>query len=567
MKKTLQSAVFSLLSAIAFHAESEVDKKNLENTSVNYKNSLMESVVCEGENSIDNIKKIISLQKNNNNPYDYVSGDNKFKKIDDFLNKIVSLYESNYLNSELYDRVILGWNYCGIYNVDNSGIYFNSSDKNQYIIPASMSTGFKNFGFSSDDSYIIVPSILANISIGPTAYQDFFHKIFNKQCFPHPDTGRTIKEGAGNSLLPVSFKPYLFSIEEAKSFSGFSCDSDNKKVVIPPDHGALIKSKIISIDRLNINKKIENLKINNKKNKKTLLIKKTKQNKKIISKPSLTIKKNRVKVFFKKMNKSINSPELVDNSSNKYNKIKSGDVFDLAYDLSFVNPESEFITDYVNLNNKQNGVFEINKVNKVNKNIKYKKYLSGSAFLIKPLNENKEPSIGTSINLKLTSNFNVYTSLKLYPEYKDIFAYSWGMKYRKSNNQWAFQVNNWGPLEPGDGFDFENSVYSVGYRINSKYLKSKKLASTLSINNAHSSNYPWLSSSLQWYASKNIYIRTSASLRLGGSGDVSWSLSFGYVDWRPNKFRYEYHNYGSEFYSKNGFVNDGLFQISYGWVW
>jgi hypothetical protein len=84
VKKTLQSAVFSLLSAIAFHAESEVDKSNLENTSVNYKNSLMESVVCEGANSIDNIKKIISLQKINNNPYDYVSGDNKFKKIDDF---------------------------------------------------------------------------------------------------------------------------------------------------------------------------------------------------------------------------------------------------------------------------------------------------------------------------------------------------------------------------------------------------------------------------------------------------------------------------------------------------
>jgi len=561
VKKTLQSAVFSLLSAIAFHAESEVDKRNLENTSVNYMNSLMESVVCEGANSIDNIKKIISLQKINNNPYDYVSGDNKFKKIDDFLNKIVSLYESNYLNSELYDRVILGWNYCGIYNVDNSGIYFNSSDKNQYIIPASMSTGFKNFGFSSDDSYIIVPSILANISIGPTAYQDFFHKIFNQQCFPHPDTGRTIKEGAGNSLLPISFKPYLFSSEEAKSLSGFSCDSGNKKVVISPGHGALIKSKIISIDGLSINKKIENIKINNQKNKKT------KQNKKIITKPSVTIKKNRVKVFFKKMNNSIHSPELFYNSSNKdniKNKIPPGEGFDLEYYLSFVNPESEFIPGYVKLNNKKNGSFE---KNKINKNIKYKKYLSGSAFLIKPINENKEPSIGTSINLKLTSNVDVYTSLKLYPEYKDIFAYSWGIKYRESNNQWAFQVNNWGPLKPGDGFDFQNAVSSVGYRINSKYLKSKKLASTLSINNAHSSNYPWLSSSLQWYASKNIYIRTRASRRLGGSGDVSWSLSFGYVDWRPNKFRYEYHNYGSEFHSKNGFVNDGLFQISYGWVW
>jgi hypothetical protein len=61
VKKILQSAVFSLLSVIPFHAESEVDNESI---SVNYKNTLMESVVCEGENYIDNIKNIISLQKN-----------------------------------------------------------------------------------------------------------------------------------------------------------------------------------------------------------------------------------------------------------------------------------------------------------------------------------------------------------------------------------------------------------------------------------------------------------------------------------------------------------------------
>jgi len=208
------------------------------------------------------------------------------------------------------------------------------------------------------------------------------------------------------------------------------------------------------------------------------------------------------------------------------------------------------------------------KKRKARKSSKKRHYLSGALSLTRPLNPDRSTTIGSSLNLKLTKNWTVNTSGQFAIEDDYLFGYSWGLGYRNRKfHNWALQLNNWGPLRSGDGLLLDDAIASVSYKVPSEILKKNKLASSLSLNKRISSDIPSASASLHWSLTKYIYIRTGVSRPLDSDAEFSWSLSFGHTDWRPNKFRYEYHNFGPEFHTEDGFVDNGILQISYGWVW
>lgn len=144
------------------------------------------------------------------------------------------------------------------------------------------------------------------------------------------------------------------------------------------------------------------------------------------------------------------------------------------------------------------------------------------------------------------------------------FRYSWGLGYDDwHEGTWTAQLNNYESLEPGDGFDVESAIASVGYKLKKKFLKDKKLKSTITLSRQVQDGELKLSSSLQWAPKKYWFLKGILVVPLEGS-DPHWNYLFGYDDWHPKSFGFEYSNYESNPLSKSNFKK-GRLALTYKW--
>ncbi len=148
----------------------------------------------------------------------------------------------------------------------------------------------------------------------------------------------------------------------------------------------------------------------------------------------------------------------------------------------------------------------------------------------------------------------------------DGFSYSWGIGYDDwHEGTWTVQVNHWGGIRPGEGFDSYNSIASLGYKLDSTFLKEHKLKSTLTVAKKLGGDDDFkVSGSLQWAPKKYWFIKVILVKPVNGE-EPTWNYLLGYDDWHPGTFGIEYSNYNANSLYETNFMESGKIAINYKW--
>ncbi|MBU0501099.1 MAG: hypothetical protein KJ558_10360 [Gammaproteobacteria bacterium] len=142
------------------------------------------------------------------------------------------------------------------------------------------------------------------------------------------------------------------------------------------------------------------------------------------------------------------------------------------------------------------------------------------------------------------------------------WTYSWGVGY----SDWhpgtlSVQLNNWGPLLSGDGLAMEKAVLNLNYKIDSKWLRDRKIAGSLGFD-APVSSRPSFNTSWQWSPIEPWFLRVSLQKSVE-EGEWKWSYNFGRWDWHPFTLALTYDNWGPNKLGESNFVKNGAVTLSY----
>lgn len=154
------------------------------------------------------------------------------------------------------------------------------------------------------------------------------------------------------------------------------------------------------------------------------------------------------------------------------------------------------------------------------------------------------------------------------------FSYAWGIGYDDWHpGTFSLQLNNWGPILPKDGLGFDKASLNLGYKFVADFLKPYHLngsaAVTLPIKGDPSISTTWV-----WSPVEHWFIRAGLQKNLLSSDGLNWSYGFGYADSRPFKFSLTYDNWGVNPIiggdSKSNMFNfqeNGAITLSWSWVY
>lgn len=150
-----------------------------------------------------------------------------------------------------------------------------------------------------------------------------------------------------------------------------------------------------------------------------------------------------------------------------------------------------------------------------------------------------------------------------FEENNDGFRYSWGLGYDDwHTGTWTAQLNNYDAIKPGEGLKIEKAIASVGYKVDSELLKKNKLRSSITLSKQIEGD-PKLSVSLKWSPKSYWFVKGILIQPLDG-GDPVYNYLFGYDDWHPKAFGFEYSNYDSNPLKETNF-RKGRFSLTYKW--
>ncbi len=143
-------------------------------------------------------------------------------------------------------------------------------------------------------------------------------------------------------------------------------------------------------------------------------------------------------------------------------------------------------------------------------------------------------------------------------------SYYWGIGYNDwHTDTWAFELNHWGPLRPGDGLQLEKAVASISYKFDSKLLTNNGISSSFSISGGKDVA-PTATLAGSWTPKPNWFIRTLLTQPLEG-GDMTWAYGFGYSDWREKTWAIEYNNWGPNKAFDLNFRDNAMVTLSWKW--
>lgn len=143
-------------------------------------------------------------------------------------------------------------------------------------------------------------------------------------------------------------------------------------------------------------------------------------------------------------------------------------------------------------------------------------------------------------------------------------SYYWGIGYNDWHpGTWAFELNNWGPLKPGDGLLIEKAIASISYKFDSAFLKKHNFSTSATLSGGKNSNAA-LTLAGTWAPKPNWFIRNLITQPLEG-GETTWAYGFGYSDYRAKTWSLEYNNWGPNTLSSPNFRDNALVTLSWKW--
>ena len=447
------------------------------------------------------------------------------------------------------ERIALRWNYCEILNegdlADLMATKTGDFEKREAIGPfPANKQGFNVWGFlGKATGEHFVPETLKSPAIFPREYQDILQRVTRMQCFPRPDEERLKDEGnprhySGTLHLSEALEPgkkYPYSWQEhcaPEPVQNYKASPAKKQTLIYDS-----KNEFKPVPRqevLVVEKPIEHP---NKPLQKTIIAApKTKAKPKAIGIPK----------------KAVNKP-------------KKSLIADLIAE-KYVEPgkdESPVISPAVPSGNSNIGaVLPLPPAGGLGiaGNFYHRAKLTG------------ELSFGANASWKPYSYFFVRGGVNYnYLPDSGKFSYSWGLGYDDWHpGTFSAQLNNWGPLEPGDDL-LKGAVANFGYKFVADVLKPYHLTGSAALNVPLSGD-PSLSTTWIWSPIEHWFVRASLSKSLVKTSGLDWSYSFGYSDWHPFTFSLTYDNWGTNpiFDSSQGnsfnFTENGAVSLSWSWA-
>ena len=147
----------------------------------------------------------------------------------------------------------------------------------------------------------------------------------------------------------------------------------------------------------------------------------------------------------------------------------------------------------------------------------------------------------------------------------DPFSYSWGIGYDDWHpGTWALQLNHWGPLQFGDGLDFDNAIAEVSYKLKSDWMKDHNLSAAVALSKPISDD-PVLSFGWSWNPYSHWFVRSTLIKPLDSS-ELNWSYGFGFTRYNPSSWSVEYNNWGVNSFPQTNFVDNGQLSLIYRWA-
>ena len=492
------------------------------------------------------------------------------------------------------ERVALQWNYC---DVVEDAQFFDLSQQSKQLHKQLAATdvplqwqGFKQWGFlTPDPTTRFVPRLLDEIRLSPLGYQYFLHRVYRKQCFPHPETGLLATEAEAAPLVLFSRVPTL-PVEYPQNPVAYPytwnpvCTVAANEPPPPAPSAQLVTPDKTTNKSTNTPPQAQHEQPPappNKTETKTAAI----PTPPLILPPANPVNPPAVAPRVVIIMDDIPPHQAVPpvrtaraltpvtrsplpqrkgpsmNPANGYAILPTIVSNAPANDIPIFFDDDELDTDAQNAKDKtarhsKHG----GKNGKQGKHGKKKKLrLAGNIADTYSLKDGSN-TLSASATWSPKENWFVNGNVSM----KDgKLGYSWGAGYADWRpGTWSAQVNNYGPITPGKGLDLGNASASVGYKVKSATLDKYKLNASAGAN-LNGKGKGSVNATLQWNPKPKWYARTTASMPLSG-GTPTWSYGVGYSDPRPGKWRVEYSNYGNNKFPGDN-LKDGSITINRGW--
>jgi hypothetical protein len=441
----------------------------------------------------------------------------------------------------LVERTLLKWNYCHVFeNQHYYDLYNNQPRKLANYTPPLQWEGFRSLGFLQTQARFI-PELLSQSPLGERAFEHFFHRIYREQCFPHPATGDLYHQQRQNFPQRLVIKKTASNLSYPHQWQPQCIDNTQKKTVKKPPPAASIeenKEEDKPVTPLPAPKITSPVTVEETLPQTTTVVEPP------VESPQPTTTET-------KLQKPITAKKVDKKPTPTFDKANLIPPDDFTLPLLAVAPTANSSTPVATVISQKPGETH---------------GFTGNVYVKTKWSDNT-PSIGINASWKpiadsywfIRGNMDYSYTLDDNP-----LSYSWGIGYDDwHEGSWSVQLNNWGPIKPGEGLAIDKAVGNIGYKFKSDALKKYKLNANASIDIPIDGD-PKLNLGLQWNPKENWYIRTALHQPLNG-GDPSWSYGFGYSDWRVGKVNIEYANFGPNPLFDDNFEKNGMLSVSYNW--
>ena len=456
------------------------------------------------------------------------------------------------------ERTVLLWNYCHI--IGDGRISDLSVDSEGEIIqyeaakpfPAKRK-GFGVWGFlDPDPGDRYIPELLADRHLAPRAFHEFIHNLYRKQCFPHPDSGKLYLELKELNLTgklrirkpfpladPVTY-PYAWQWEPV--CTQISAGIDRK---IKFDENTIDQEQ--GTPQISLLSQTKNLKSHERKYPKeakaSLELKAQEDDTNPLSKLTLPLSKSQnTQITVGKG--SSNSAKAARQSEPVFKAYTEPEPKTPPITLTAVPTAGSNTTSALPLPEKDSFGFA--------GSLNHRWLLTGSE------------SFGGSLSWNPISYFFIRGDFNYrYSPNSNQLSYSWGIGY----DDWhpgtiSVQINNWGPILPGEGFALDQATVNIAYKFDSNLLTHFSLAASAGIDIPITGD-PSILATLIWSPIDKWYVRATVIRNLGKAQRWGLSYNFGRFDWQPFSIGLAYDNWGPNKAFEPNFTENGAVTLSW----
>ena len=488
------------------------------------------------------------------------------------------------------ERIALQWGYCEVLEDQKLHDLILRQKKLYKMLAADetplKSKGFREWGFlTPDPAKRFVPKLLDEIRIAPEAYHLFLHEIYRKRCFPHPATGLLVSEAEAPSAAVSNHALTLTEIPEEIA-QAYPFKWDNTCQVIPAKQPATSQKKALpskkeaptTKPKATLPKKTAEktskvpLASNKAERKKQREIRQqTRQAQQqsretqvtpttspplILSLPTPTPPSQAALGAKGEVGKAAPPPTL--HTAKEQMNLPAVIPIAAGGDIPIYIEDEEKTASANQQAHSTTGIIGTDK-NRKNNSKKKKLRLAGSFANTVSLKDGKN-SLSASATWSPKPNWFVSGNASLK---EGEVGYSWSAGYADYKpGGMSAQVNNWGPIKPGEGLALDKAVVNIGKKIKSEKLTKHKLAASTNLSIPVKGKRS-LSGTMQWNPKPNVYTRATASVPLEG-GKPNWNYVVGYSSPKPGGVKIEYANYDKNQFPGDN-LKDGAITVSRSW--